>query len=113
MPRTTRSEPAWRCRGVTVITREGETETDAIARFLARVWEWSMARGKALSPKQVMAELGISRHTFEKLRENDDHFITYRAGKLVRMDEADLEAWKQRQKKAEQAELGKDLGTIA
>jgi predicted DNA-binding transcriptional regulator AlpA len=72
-----------------------------------------MNRGKALSSQEVMDRLGIKRQTFDRLRDEDDHFIVYRAGRTLRMDESDLEAWVQRQKKAEQAERGKDINVIA
>ena len=73
----------------------------------------SMSRGKALTSQEVMQRLGIKRQTFERLREEDDHFIVYRVGRNLRMDEADLEAWTQRQTKVEQAEKGKYLEAIA
>jgi Fe2+ or Zn2+ uptake regulation protein len=68
---------------------------------------------RALKTQEVLDRLKINRATFERLRENDDHFIVYRAGRVLRMDERDLEAWVKRQKEVEQAQLGKDLSTIA
>lgn len=68
---------------------------------------------RALSSQEVMDRLGIKRQTFDRLREVDDHFIVYRAGRVLRMDERDLEAWVKRQKEVEQSEHGKDITTIA
>lgn len=71
------------------------------------------SKRRALTSREVMEALGINRTTFDMLRETDDHFITFRVGRNLRMDVADLEAWLERQKKREQAAHGKDLQAVA
>lgn len=68
---------------------------------------------QVFSSQEVIDWLGISRQTFEYLREHDDHFIVYRVGRNLRMDKTDLDRWIRRQKEVEQAEQGKDLSVIA
>lgn len=70
-------------------------------------------KSEALSSKEVIDRLGIGRHTFDYLRENDDHFVVYRVGRSLRMDQRDLDRWIKRQKEVEQAEQGKDLSAVA
>jgi predicted DNA-binding transcriptional regulator AlpA len=48
-----------------------------------------------LTVPDILENLGISRATFNRLKDSDPTFRTYKVGGLVRMRPADLEHWKE------------------